>query len=526
VIFPDMVVPLLVGRARSIRAFEEANTADKLIFLAAQKDLHVDEPKEDEIYRAGTVAKVLQNLRLPDGSLKLLIEGKFRAKIKKFLNVKDFYKVQVESIELECEKNIEMEALTRSLKSQFEDYIKLNPKLSAELTSGVFAIDNPAKLANVISSNLTLKILDKQNLLEITGHRQMMEALTKILNSEIEILKIEKKIMSNIKRQIEKSQKDYFLHEQMKAIEKELGGKDGIKSEIAGLKEKITKSGLSKDAEEIALRELDKLSKMSPVSPEAAVVRNYVDWLVSLPWSAKTKDNLNISRAENILNEDHYALNKPKERILEYLAVRKLSSLPRGQILCFAGPPGVGKTSLARSVARALGRKFVRVSLGGIRDEAEIRGHRRTYIGALPGRILQSIRKAKSKNPVFLLDEIDKMSVDFRGDPASALLEVLDPEENKTFSDHYLEVNFDLSEVMFITTCNIQYNVPLPLYDRMEIVKLPGYTEYEKFNIARSFLLPKQIKAHGLRNSNLAVNDRAMFAIIRQYTREAGVRDM
>ncbi|MBU4488641.1 MAG: endopeptidase La [Candidatus Omnitrophica bacterium] len=526
VVFPNMVVPLLVGRARSIKALDETMSTNKLVFLATQKDLHIDEPEEEEIYKIGTVAEVLQHLKLPDGSVKLLVEGKFRARIKKFIFTKEFYKAQVESIEAECRKTIEIEALMRSLKSQFEEYVKLNSKLSGEILSGILMVEDPVKLADMISSNLTLKIQDKQNLLEITNPKERMEQVARIINAEIEILKVEKKIMSNIKRQIEKSQREYFLNEQLKAIEKELGGRDGLRSEIGDLKEKIAKALMPKEAEEITERELDKLSKMPSLSPEATVARNYVDWLVSLPWSAKTKDNLDIKNAENILNEDHHGLLKPKERILEYLAVRKLLSSPKGQILCFAGPPGVGKTSLARSIARALDRKFVRISLGGIRDEAEIRGHRRTYIGALPGRIIQSMRKAGAKNPVFLLDEIDKMSMDFRGDPTSALLEVLDPEENKTFSDHYLEVNFDLSEVMFITTCNIQYNIPLPLQDRMEIIKIAGYTEYEKFNIAKIHLMAKQIKAHGLGDSNLKINDKALLDIINRYTKEAGVREL
>jgi len=526
VLFPDMLVPLLVGRARSIKALEATMSSDRFIFLTAQKELRVENPKEDEIFKIGTVAEVLQHLQLPDGSVKLLVEGRFRARIKRYVGNKDFYRVQVESIETECRKDIEVEAVMRTLKGQFEEYVKLSPKLSTELISTTLVIDNPLKLANVISSHLALKISEKQNLMEITDNMARMKAIARILNSEIEILKVEKKIMSNIKRQIEKSQKDYFLNEQLKAIEKELGSKDGINSEISDMRAKIAASGMDKETKELAERELNKLSKMPSVSPEATVIRNYVDWLVSLPWSAKTKDNLDITNAEKILNEDHYGLDKPKERILEYLAVRKLSSSPKGQILCFVGPPGVGKTSLAKSIARALGRRFVRVSLGGVRDEAEIRGHRRTYIGALPGRIIQSMRKAKSRNPVFLLDEIDKMSMDFRGDPTSALLEVLDPEENKTFSDHYLEVSYDLSDVIFITTSNIQYNIPLPLQDRMEIIKMPGYTEYEKFNIARSFLLPKQIKDCGLSEIKISFSEKVIFAIIRQYTREAGVRGL
>ena len=526
VVFPDMVVPLLVGRERSIKALEATMAADRLIFLVTQKNLHIDDPREDDIFKMGTVAEVLQHLELPDGSIKLLVEGKFRARIKKFSGTKGFYRVQAESVESECKKNIETEALMRALKRQFEEYVKLNPKLSSELISTALVVENPIKLANIMSSHLTLKISDKQNLLEIRNPMERMRTIGRILNSEIEILKVEKKITSNIKRQIEKSQRDYFLNEQLKAIEKELGAKDGIKSEIEDLRTKVSKSGMSKEAREVVERELSKLFRMPSVSPEATVIRNYVDWMVNLPWSEKTKDILDIENAEKILNEDHYGLNKPKERILEYLAVRKLSSSPKGQILCFVGPPGVGKTSLARSIARALGRKFVRVSLGGVRDEAEIRGHRRTYIGALPGRIIQSIRKAKSKNPVFLLDEVDKMSTDFRGDPTSALLEVLDPEENKMFSDHYLEVSFDLSEVIFITTSNVQYNIPLPLQDRMEIIRISGYTEYEKLNIAKSFLSPKQIKNHGLSAVGITISDNAIFAIIKRYTQEAGVRDL
>ncbi|MBL7071150.1 MAG: endopeptidase La [Candidatus Omnitrophica bacterium] len=526
VVFPDMVVPLLVGRSRSIRALQEAMSGDKMIFLATQKDLHIDEPHENDIYAIGTVAEIIQNIKLPDGSVKLLVDGKARAKTKRFIDRETFYKVRIEKIDSHCKRSIEMEALMRSIKSEFEDYVTLNPKLSADILSAVIGIDSPVKLANIIPSHLALKISDKQGLLEIADHTERLKAIARILNSEIEILKVEKKIMSNIKRQIEKSQKDYFLTEQLKAIEKELGGKDSVKSEIEELEAKISKAGMTKEAMEIAERELGRLSKMPPISPEATVIRNYIDWMVHLPWSEKSTDNLDVSNAKRILNEDHYGLDKPKERILEYLAVRKLSGSPKGEIFCLVGPPGVGKTSLARSIARALGRKFVRVSLGGVRDEAEIRGHRRTYIGALPGRIIQSIRKAKSKNPVFLLDEIDKMSMDFRGDPTSALLEVLDPEENKLFSDHYLEVNFDLSEVMFITTSNVQYNIPFPLLDRMEIINMPGYTEYEKLNIARSFLLPKQIKKHGLSELNIGFSDKAIFNIIKQYTREAGVRDM
>ena len=526
VVFPRMVVPLLVGRQRSIRALEEADKKDKAILLCAQKAVKVEEPNPDDIYHVGTVAQIIQSLKLPDGSYKLLVEGLYRVRIKRFLPNKEFLRVEVEYISTDVERTVEIEALMRSLINQFEEYAKLNPRVPTDAFATIANIDNPDQIADTVASYLTLRVSERQSILEIVNPVDRIKRLTEVLNSEIGILQVEKKIASSVRKQIEKAQKEYFLQEQLKAIEKELGQKDEHKSEIDELKDKIKQARMTKEAQEVALRELEKLARMYPSSPEATVSRNYIDWLIALPWSVKTEDKLDIKNAERILNEDHYGLGKPKERILEYLAVRKLVKSMKGQILCFVGPPGVGKTSLAKSIARALGRHFVRVSLGGVRDEAEIRGHRRTYIGSLPGRIIQSIRKAKSKNPVFLMDEVDKMAMDFRGDPAAALLEVLDPEQNSTFSDHYLEVEFDLSDVMFITTANFQDNIPLPLQDRMEIIKLPGYTEYEKLKIACGFLIPKQIKANGLKDERISFSDEAILKIIRRYTREAGVRNL
>ena len=526
VVFPHMVVPLLVGRQKSIRALEEADKKDKAILLCAQRAVKVEEPNPDDIYNVGTVAQIIQSLKLPDGSYKLLVEGLYRVRIKRFLPNKEFLRVEVEYISADVERTVEIEALMRSLINQFEEYAKLNPRVPTDAFATIANIDNPDQIADTVASYLTLRVSERQSILEIVNPIDRIKRLTEVLNSEIGILQVEKKIASSVRKQIEKAQKEYFLQEQLKAIEKELGQKDEHKSEIDELKDKIKQAKMAKEAQEVALRELEKLARMYPSSPEATVSRNYIDWLIALPWSVKTEDKLDIKNAERILNEDHYGLGKPKERILEYLAVRKLVKSMKGQILCFVGPPGVGKTSLAKSIARALGRHFVRVSLGGVRDEAEIRGHRRTYIGSLPGRIIQSIRKAKSKNPVFLMDEVDKMAMDFRGDPAAALLEVLDPEQNSTFSDHYLEVEFDLSDVMFITTANFQDNIPLPLQDRMEIIKLPGYTEYEKLKIACGFLIPKQIKANGLKDERISFSDEAILKIIRRYTREAGVRNL
>ncbi|KPK38182.1 MAG: DNA-binding protein, partial [Omnitrophica WOR_2 bacterium SM23_29] len=527
VVFPYMVVPLLVGRQRSIHALEEALGKDKAILLCAQRSVKVEDPTANDIYHIGTAVQVIQSLKLPDGSYKLLVEGLYRIKIKKFLPNKECLRAEIDYISADIEKTLEVEALMRSLVNQFEEYVKLNTRVPTDAFATIANIDNANQLADTVASYLTLRVSERQAILEIINPVDRIKHLTQVLNSEIGILQIEKKISSSVRKQIEKAQKEYFLQEQLKAIEKELGREgDEHKSEIDELKDKIKQAKMTKEAEEVALRELDKLARMYPTSPEATVSRNYIDWLVALPWSVKTEDNLDIKNAEKILDEDHYGLEKPKERILEYLAVRKLVKSMKGQILCFVGPPGVGKTSLAKSIARALGRNFVRVSLGGVRDEAEIRGHRRTYIGSLPGRIIQFIRKAKSKNPIFLMDEVDKMAIDFRGDPAAALLEVLDPEQNSTFSDHYLEVEFDLSDVMFITTANFQDNIPLPLQDRMEIIKLPGYTEHEKLKIARGFLIPKQIKANGLKVEDINFSDEAVLKIIRRYTREAGVRNL
>ncbi|MDP3786028.1 MAG: endopeptidase La [Candidatus Omnitrophota bacterium] len=526
VVFPYMVIPLLVGRQKSIAAAEAADTKDKTILLCAQRFVKTEDPSPDDIYQMGTVGKILQSLKLPDGSYKLLVEGLYRAKVNKFIPDKEYLSVEIEPISTDTQKTMEVEALMRSLVNQFEEYVKLNQRVPTEAFATTANIDNPDQLADTVASYLALRISERQAILEIIDPVERIKRLTEVLNSEIGILQIEKKISSNVRRQIEKSQKEYFLQEQLKAIEKELGQKDEHKSEMDELKEKVKAAKMTKEAQEVALREIEKLSRMYPNSPEATVSRNYIDWLVALPWSVKTDDNLDIKNAEKILNEDHYGLEKPKERILEYLAVRKLVKSMKGQILCFVGPPGVGKTSLAKSVARALGRNFIRISLGGVRDEAEIRGHRRTYIGSLPGRIIQSVRKAKSRNPVFLLDEVDKMVMDFRGDPAAALLEVLDPEQNSTFSDHYLEVEFDLSDVMFITTANFQDNIPVPLQDRMEIIRLPGYTEYEKVKIADGFLISKQIKANGLKLENISFSAEGILKIIRRYTREAGVRNL
>ncbi len=526
VIFPHMVVPLLVGRERSIKALNEAMSKDKMILLCTQKHLKQDEPGIDDVYHIGTIANVIQLVKLPDGSFKALVEGMTKVRIKRFLQTEDFYRVQVEALEVPTRKTVELEALMRGVVSQFEEYVKLNTRIPQEVFSSVAGIEGPDELADVIGSHLVLKVSDKQKLLVIVDTEKRLKAIGELLSGELEILGLEKKIMGDIRKGIEKSQKDFYLQEQLKAIEKELGQKDSHKSEIENLRQKIYKTHMTKEAQEIALKELNKFSKMLPVSPEATVVRNYIDWLINLPWSKKTDDNLDMGHAEKILEEDHYGLKVPKERILEYLAVRKLSNSMKGPVICFVGPPGVGKTSLAKSIARALGRNFVRISLGGIRDEAEIRGHRRTYIGALPGRIIQSMKRAGSKNPVFLLDEVDKMSVDFRGDPSSALLEVLDPEQNHSFSDHYLETAFDLSDSLFITTSNVQYNIPPPLLDRMELIKLPGYTEYEKLKIAKMFLIPKEIKQNGLKEEQLSINNATVLRMIKQYTREAGVREL
>jgi ATP-dependent Lon protease len=526
IVFPHMVVPLFVGRQKSIRALEEAMAKQKSILLAAQKDAKTNEPAEDDIYRVGTLGTVVQLLRLPDGTVKVLVEGKKRARIAKYLDDGEFFLVEVEPIEEAFEKTTEIEALIRTVNSTFENYVKLNKKIPPEMIMSVASIDEPSRLSDTIVAHLGIKLEDKQQLLEMLNPAERLEKVLGFMRSEIEILEVEKRIRSRVKKQMEKTQKEYYLNEQMRAIQKELGEKDEFKNEIQELEEKIKQKKMSAEAREKAEKELKKLKMMSPMSAEATVVRNYIDWIISLPWHEYTEDKLDIDEAEKVLEEDHYGLEKVKQRILEYLAVQGLVGHLKGPILCLVGPPGVGKTSLGRSIARCTGRKFVRVSLGGVRDEAEIRGHRRTYIGALPGKIIQSMKKAGSGNPVFLLDEVDKMSTDFRGDPSAALLEVLDPEQNTTFNDHYLDVDYDLSKVMFITTANNLERIPRPLQDRMEIIRIAGYTELEKLNIAKKYLIPKQREANGLQEANITISDSAVISLIRHYTKEAGVRNL
>jgi len=526
IVFPHMVVPLFVGRQKSIRALEEAMNKQKFILLAAQKDAKTNEPAEADIYKVGTLGSVVQLLRLPDGTVKVLVEGKKRARISRYVAHPDFFLVEAEEIEEACESSTEVEALIRSVNSTFENYVKLNKKIPPEMIMSVASITDPARLADTIVAHLGIKLEDKQGLLETLDPAQRLEKVLGYMRSEIEILEVEKRIRTRVKKQMEKTQKEYYLNEQMRAIQKELGEKDEFKNEIQELDEKIKSKKMSAEAQEKAEKELKKLKMMSPMSAEATVVRNYIDWLISLPWAEYTDDKLDIGEAEKVLEDDHYGLEKVKQRILEYLAVQSLVGTIKGPILCLVGPPGVGKTSLGKSIARATGRKFVRVSLGGVRDEAEIRGHRRTYIGAMPGKIVQSMKKAGSGNPVFLLDEVDKMSTDFRGDPSSALLEVLDPEQNTTFNDHYLDVDYDLSKVMFITTANHLERIPRPLQDRMEIIRIAGYTELEKLNIAKKYLVPKVREANGLKESNIEFSDNAILGLIRYYTKEAGVRSL
>ena len=526
VVFPHMVVPLFVGREKSIKALEEAMNQEKYILLSAQKNAKVNDPKEEEIYRIGTLSQIVQLLRLPDGTVKVLVEGKKRARIKQFLPNVQYFLVEVEEMVERVEMGPAVEALMRSANSTFEAYVKLNKKVPPEMLVPVASIENPSRLADTIAAHLTLKLEDKQAVLETEDPAARLEKLISLMQSEIEILQIEKRIRTRVKKQMERNQKEYYLTEQMRAIQKELGERDDFRTELKELEEQIKKKRLSDEARDKAMRELKKLKTMSPMSAEGTVVRNYLDWILNVPWQEYTEEKMDIAEAERILEEDHYGLEKPKERILEYLAVQNLTKKMKGPILCFVGPPGVGKTSLGKSIARATGRNFVRMSLGGVRDEAEIRGHRRTYIGALPGKIIQGMRKAKSSNPVFLLDEVDKMSSDFRGDPAAALLEVLDPEQNHAFQDHYLDVDYDLSRVMFITTANTTYTIPPALQDRMEIIRLPGYTEPETLLIATRFLILKQLEAHGLTKEDICFTNRAILTIIRQYTREAGVRNL
>lgn len=526
VVFPYMVVPLFVGRDKSIRALEHAMNTDKRIVLCTQKNSKIDQPEKEDIYKIGVVSEILQFLKMPDGSVKVLIEGLTRIKILEYSSNNNFFQATGEEIKTGMEKTPDVDALMRNCIDQFEEYVKLNRKLPSEIVNSVSNIEEPDKLVDVISAHIILKIEDKQKILETGNAKEALQSISAFLESEIEILNIEKKIRGQIKNRMEKTQREYYLTEQMKAIQKELGQEDERLIEIEELQESIKAANMPKEVNEKALKELKRLEKMPPMAAESTVIRNYLDWLISLPWAIETKDKLEIPEAEKILNEDHYGLEKPKERILEFLAVRKLVDKMKGPILCFVGPPGVGKTSLVRSIARSMGREFVRISLGGVRDEAEIRGHRRTYIGAMPGRIIQCIKRAKSKNPVFLLDEIDKMSMDFRGDPSAAMLEVLDPEINNTFNDHYLEVDFDLSKVMFVTTANVIPAIPIPLRDRMEIIEIPGYTEEEKVKIAEKFVFPKQLVQHGLKEENLVLDNDVMRLIIRYYTREAGVRNL
>ena len=526
VVFPNVVVPLFVGRERSIKALEYAMSHQKEVFLATQKNAKIDDPEPKDIYTFGTVSTVLQLLKLPDGTVKALIEGKERGRIENVMDTRGFYMVEVQQLQNRSQLTIETEALVRSINSSFEEYAKLNSKISQEIVNTVTSIEDPSRLADTIAGHLPLRVEDKQSLLELENLNARLERLFEKLSSELDILRLENRLRTRVKKQMEKTQKDYYLNEQMRAIQKEMGGKDDFKAELDELEKKIKRKRLSKEAHARVKQEFKKLKMMSPMSAEGTVVRNYIDWILSLPWFDKTKVKLNIDEAEAILDEDHYGLEKPKERILEYLAVQRLTKKLRGPILCLVGPPGVGKTSLAKSVARATGRNFVRLSLGGVRDEAEVRGHRRTYIGALPGKILQFLKKAKSSNPVFCLDEVDKMSTDFRGDPSAALLEVLDPEQNYSFNDHYLDLDYDLSDVFFITTANTLHSIPLPLQDRMEIIRLPGYTEIEKLNIAKQFLTKKQIEENGLTGENISFSDKAILGIIRNYTREAGVRNL
>lgn len=525
VVFPNMIVPLFVGREKSVRALEDVMSEDKQIIVAAQKDAAADDPGPDDVYHVGTVASVLQLLKLPDGMVKVLIEGVQRVQIESFVANPDFHEVSARPITDTGESNDEVRALGRAVVSQFEQYIKLNKKVPAEVMISVNQIEEPGKLADTVAQHLVLSIADKQELLEIEQAPKRLERLFAFMEGEVSVLKVEKRIRSRVKRQMEKTQREYYLNEQMKAIQKELGdGEDG-KDEITELEERIAATKFSKEAREKALAEIKKLRAMSPMSAEATVVRNYLDWLLAIPWKKRSRVKYDLAAAKSVLDTDHYALEKVKERILEYLAVQARQRKLKGPILCLVGPPGVGKTSLGKSVARATGRNFVRMSLGGVRDESEIRGHRRTYIGSLPGKIVQGMKKAKTSNPLFLLDEIDKLGADWRGDPSAALLEVLDQEQNGSFNDHYLEVDYDMSDVMFITTANT-LNMPRPLLDRMEVIRLPGYTEDEKIEIAKRHLIPKQVKEHGLKEQEWSISDNALKDLIRDYTREAGVRNL
>ena len=529
IVFPHMVSQLFVGREKSIAALDEAMGRDKEIFLAAQRNAKTNDPTPEDIYQEGTIGSIVQLLRLADGTVKVLVEGRQRARVKRFIETRDYFLVEVEEVAEQNDVDVEVEALIRSVQSTFEVYVKLNKKVQPEVLMSVQSISDPSKLSDTIAANLpTIKVADRQGLLEMSDAKRRLARLYELMQAEIEILQVEKKIRSRVKKQMEKTQKEYYLNEQMQAIQKELGGgeRDEFKNELAELEDRLRAKRMSDEARGKVEKELKKLKMMHPTSAEATVVRNYVDWVLALPWEDKSEEHHDVEEAERILDEDHYGLRRCKERIIEYLAVQALTKQLKGPILCFVGPPGVGKTSLAKSIARSTGRKFVRISLGGVRDEAEIRGHRRTYIGAMPGKIIQSLKKVGTNNPLFLLDEIDKMSQDFRGDPASALLEVLDPEQNHTFNDHYLDLDYDLSDVMFITTANSLSGIPIPLQDRMEIIQLTGYTEYEKLNIARKYLLPRQVAECGLEDVPLTVTDSAVRTVIHHYTKESGVRNL
>ncbi|SHE48316.1 ATP-dependent Lon protease [Seinonella peptonophila] len=525
-VFPAMVLHLDVGREKSVEALEKAMVDEGMILLATQKEIHIEEPSPEDIYQVGTVARVRQMLKLPNGTMRVLVEGLKRARIERFLDNETYHNVMIEELSEVEHDDLDTQALMRSVLDHFESYLRLSKKISPDVYTAVADIEEPGRLADLIASHLPLKISDKQALLEQLDVQQRLNQLLDIINNEKEVLELEHKISSRVKKQMEKTQKEYYLREQMKAIQHELGEKEGRLGEVEELREQLAALEAPDDVKEKVAKEIDRLEKVPTSSAEGGVIRTYVEWLLELPWQKETKDDLSIQKAEQVLNEDHYGLEKAKERVLEYLAVQRMVKKLKGPILCFVGPPGVGKTSLARSIARALDRKFVRVSLGGVRDEAEIRGHRRTYVGAMPGRIIQGMKTASSANPVFLLDEIDKMAMDFRGDPASALLEVLDPNQNATFSDHYVEIPYDLSKVMFITTANTMHNIPQPLLDRMELLYISGYTELEKEFIAKDYLIPKQLKEHGLTNDQIKIRMDAVRKLIRNYTREAGVRNL
>ena len=526
VVFPHMMIPFVIGRPSSIKALEHALVKGKRIFLSAQHDAARDNPGPEEIFTLGTICNIVQSLKLPDGNVKVLVEGLERGRALEFREEQGFLKVVVKLIPRQSEVGSGIEALMSKVIARFEQYVKLSNSLHYDAMLAAVRVEDPGKLADTIASHLVLPVEEKQNLLEVFPPQERLQRISGILETEVEKLQVDKRIQGRVKKQMERAQKEYYLNEKMKAIQKELGRKDERGSEIDELRKKVELARMTRDAEEKALQELKRLESMPPMSAEATVSRNYLDWLIAVPWSKRTRERKDLLAAEKILNEDHYGLEKVKERIVEFLAVRQLVKDPKGPILCFVGPPGVGKTSLAKSIARCTNRKFVRLSLGGVRDEAEVRGHRRTYIGAFPGQIVQMMKKAGTRNPVFLLDEVDKMSMDFRGDPSAALLEVLDPEQNHSFTDHYLDVEFDLSSVFFIATANVLHTIPQALQDRLEVLRLPGYTEREKVEIAKRHLIPKQIKSHGLETRNISFSDEALEEVIRRYTREAGVRNM